>query len=60
MLNVAIRSLHYRHALLLTGTPMYNNWEDLAGQTMLPPGVGQLLVYNTSANYSENPRMEVV
>ncbi|KPM35558.1 hypothetical protein AK830_g11021 [Neonectria ditissima] len=41
-LNMAIRSLTYKHAFLLTETPMYNNWEDLAGQAMLLPGEGPI------------------
>lgn len=39
-LNQAVRSLRYSHAFLLTGTPMFNTWEDLAGQAMMLPGGG--------------------
>ncbi|KAF5660709.1 global transactivator [Fusarium heterosporum] len=40
LLNQAIRSLKYGVALLLTGTPIFNTWRDLAGQFMLLPGGG--------------------
>ncbi|KAJ3520312.1 hypothetical protein NM208_g13760 [Fusarium decemcellulare] len=35
VLNAAIRSLRYHYSFLLTGTPVYNTWEDLLGQTKL-------------------------
>ncbi|KAF5005822.1 hypothetical protein FDECE_7757 [Fusarium decemcellulare] len=37
VLNAAVRSLKYQYAFLLTGTPIYNTWEDLLGQTKLLP-----------------------
>ncbi|KAG5663736.1 hypothetical protein KAF25_006321 [Fusarium avenaceum] len=33
----AIQSLKYHHILMLTGTPIYNTFSDLFGQTMLLP-----------------------
>ncbi|KPM36937.1 hypothetical protein AK830_g9629 [Neonectria ditissima] len=42
-LNAAVRSLKYHHAFLLTGTPLYNTWHDLAGQAALLPGGGPFI-----------------
>jgi hypothetical protein len=40
LLNRAIRSLEYGVAFLITGTPVFKTWRDLAGQLMLLPGEG--------------------
>jgi len=37
-INRAVSSLHYRVAFLLSGTPVYDTWNDLAGQMALLPG----------------------
>ncbi|CAG9970735.1 unnamed protein product [Clonostachys byssicola] len=37
-LNEGIRSLPYLHAILLTGTPIYNTWRDQCGQLALLTG----------------------
>ncbi|VZH88017.1 unnamed protein product [Fusarium fujikuroi] len=39
-LNLAIRSLDYNCIFMLTGTPVFNTWRDLAGQLMLLPHGG--------------------
>ncbi|GKT98433.1 unnamed protein product [Fusarium langsethiae] len=39
-LNRAISRLNYNRILILTGTPIYNKFVDLVGQTMLLPGGG--------------------
>ncbi|RGP68476.1 DNA repair rad5 [Fusarium sporotrichioides] len=41
-LNRAISRLNYNRILMLTGTPTYNTFVDLVGQTMLLPGGGFL------------------
>ncbi|KAM0198856.1 hypothetical protein ACHAQI_012279 [Fusarium lateritium] len=40
LLNREICSLSYGVVFLLTGTPIFNTWRDLAGQLMLLPGGG--------------------
>lgn len=42
-LHAAIRSLEPHCTFLLTGTPIFNIWEDLAAQAMLLPGGGPLI-----------------
>lgn len=37
-LHAGIQSLEYEFAFLLSGTRMFNDWKDLAGQMALLPG----------------------
>ncbi|CAI6095545.1 unnamed protein product [Clonostachys chloroleuca] len=60
LFNQSIRSLPYRHAVLLSGTPLHNTWKDVCGQMALLPG-GQAFLdvkrgfYNTPQKAVDDP-----